>query len=340
VLLGSCFSVAQDPVGLVGAAIARLPAFARPHVTILCGDQVYLDSPFLHFLMGTHSKEELVEELLARYLATWTQRAAIGGFQQALTAADTYFTSDDHDFWNNAPLLAPYVLDTWTADRRATWLDVATRLFKLFEGPDTPAQFAVGPLSFFVADTRMARTEDDAAFMTGDQLAALGAWARGLAGPGVLVTGQPIFAAERGWQGRFTDLGLADYRQYGDLARILTSTTHDIVVLTGDVHFGRVATCQLPNGPRLIEVIGSPFALVHPLAAGKWGPAPATFPAKPVPGVVQLPVSTSAYRRDDEHFVTAGFTGAGAAVQVKVTAWPVRSGIDPSGEPVLTTVLH
>src|SRR5216683_2364991 len=62
VLHGSCFSVAQDPAGDVGAVVARLPAFARPHVTILCGDQVYLDSPFSHFLACMHSREDLAEE--------------------------------------------------------------------------------------------------------------------------------------------------------------------------------------------------------------------------------------------------------------------------------------
>ena len=100
----------------------------------------------------------------------------------------------------------------------------------------------------------------------------------------MLVTGQPIFAAERGFVGRFTDYGLPDYRQFGDLARILLSTGHDIVVLTGDVHYGRVAISDLPAGSRLIEVIASPFALVSPLAAGKWGAAPMMFPAGPLPG--------------------------------------------------------
>ena len=340
VLLGSCFSVAQDPAGQAGASIARLPVFAKPHVAIYAGDQVYLDSPFLHFLTAFHSEDDLAEELLSRYMTTWTQRTAIGGFQQALTTAGACFTSDDHDYWNNAPLPAPYVLDTWTAAGRAIWRDQATRLFKLFGGIDAPARFAVGPLSFFVADTRISRTEDDVAFMTGDQLGALEAWVRGLSGPGVLVTGQPIFAAERGFVGRFTDYGLPDYRQFGDLARILLSTGHDIVVLTGDVHYGRVAISDLPAGSRLIEVIASPFALVSPLAAGKWGAAPMMFPAGPLPGVARPTVTTAAYRRDDEHFITAAFTGAGQAVQMSVTAWPVRGGNEPTGAPVLTTVLH
>src|SRR6266545_1632672 len=67
VLFGSCFSVAQDPACLVGAAVARLPSFARPSVTILAGDQVYVDSPAMHFLLHTHTKDDLADELRSRY---------------------------------------------------------------------------------------------------------------------------------------------------------------------------------------------------------------------------------------------------------------------------------
>ena len=59
-----------------------------------------------------------------------------------------------------------------------------------------------------------------------------------------------------------------------------------------------------------------------------------------VPGIARPTVTTAAYRRDDEHFITAAFTGAGQAVQMSVTAWPVRGGNEPTGAPVLTTVLH
>jgi phosphodiesterase/alkaline phosphatase D-like protein len=340
VLLASCFSVAQDPTGLVGAAADRLPAFAHPDVTILAGDQVYLDSPFMHFLTCTHSKDELAEEFLARYVATWTQRAPIGGFQKLLNAANTFFSSDDHDFWNNAPNAAPYARDTWTAGGRAAWTDTATRLFHVLQGPRSGEIFSVGSLSFFVADTRMARTEDRTTFMSVDQLTALSDWVRTLEGPGVLVTGQPIFVQETGWTGGFTDYCLADYRQYADLVRILASTPHDLVVLTGDVHFGRVATCVLPSGRRLLELVSSPLALVHPLAAGKWHPAAPMFPSAPVPGVAQAEVATAEYQRTDEHFVTAGFTGAGAAVQMTATAWPIRDGTGPLQQPVVSTVLH
>lgn len=340
VLLGSCFSVQQDPACLVGAAVGRLPLVARPHVTILSGDQVYLDAPALHFLACTHSKVELADEHVRRYLDTWSQRSELGGFQRALTAAATFFSSDDHEFWNNAPNWTPYVRDSWTSGGRSAWLEVATRLFELFQAPRPGQVFTVGALSCFVADTRIARTSERSLFMTAEQLTALAAWVRALRGPGLLVVGQPIFVKDTGWRGRFFDRSLADYGQYAELVRILTSTPHDLVVLTGDVHFGRFATCELASGRRIHEVISSPFALVHRIAAGEWGKAVEAFPSTAVSGVAKAPVSTSAYQRTQDHFVTLGFTGVGGSVRMEITSWPITPGTAPWGDPITSTVLH
>jgi hypothetical protein len=339
-LVGSCFSVLQDPAGLVGAAVARLPAFARPHVTILSGDQVYLDSPALHFLGHTHSREDLADELARRYALTWTQSSTLGGFRRVLSAASTFFSSDDHELWNNAPNRTPYVRDSWTDRGRAAWIDAATALFTMFQAARPGETFRVPPLSCFVSDTRLERTRDGTAVMAAAQWDALVTWVRALEGPGLLVTGQPIFVRSTGWRGRFFDRGLADYRGYGDLVRLIAATPHDLVVLTGDVHFGRIATCVLPSGRRVVEVISSPLALVHSAAAGKWVEAPQRFPAAALPGVAQAAVSTSAYRRVDEHFLTLAFTVDGRSVRMDVTAWPVRAGGPPAGEPVATTVLN
>ncbi len=340
ILLGSCFSVLQDAAGLVGAAIARLPSTSRPHVSILCGDQVYLDSPSTHFLVHTHSKEELASEHLARYLLTWSQSSAQGGFQRLIAGVSGAFESDDHEYWNNSPYPAAYARDTWTADGRAAWGEIATALYRLFEAPRAGEVITVGAVSCFVADTRIARTFDGSSFMTGDQMTALVAWIRGLTGPGLLVTGQPVFVDQTGWKGYLFDRGLADYAQYGELVRSFAAARHDIVVLTGDFHFGRVATCELPSGQRLHEIISSPLALVDRLATGKWAKAPEMFPAAAVPGVAQAPVSTGPYRRIDDHFATVAFTGVGGSVHMDVVSWPIRTGAGPWGDPVMSTVLH
>lgn len=340
VLLGSCFCVAQDPAGIAGAAVRALPAQARADLSILCGDQVYLDSPGLHFLICTHRREELAAELLANYLATWSQRTPGGGFRDALASSATYLSADDHELWNNAPLPTPYVRDSWTAAGRSTWLELARTLYALFQAPAPGAVVRVDPLSFFVADTRLARTPDSRAFMDGAQLAALEAWTAALSGPGALVVGQPIFVEETGWRGILTDRGLADYAQYRDLVRILSRTRHDLLVLTGDVHFGRVATCQLPNGRRVIELISSPLALVDPLATGKWKVAPTTFPARAEPAAAQAPVTTDPYARADEHFLSLAFAGVGSAVRLTATSWSIAPGRPTVGRVILTTDLH
>ena len=339
-LLGSCFSVAQDPEGAAGATVSRLPAEARPELVVLTGDQVYLDSPALHFLKSTHNPDELAAELIVRYATTWAQASGIGGYRRLLGAASTVFCSDDHDFWNNAPNPAPYVRDTWTSGGRTAWLDAARRLFGLFQAEGAGTQFDIGQLSVFVADTRFGRAEDRSVFMPPAQLTALQAWVRGLRAPGALITGQPIFAAETGWKGNFFDWALPDFRQYRELVTALSGTAHDILILTGDVHFGRVATCQLPSGRRLIEIIASPLALIDPFATGKWAQAPSLFPTVASPGVPQSPVATEPYRRTDDHFAILGFSGVGASVRVSLTSWGVQHALPPTGEVVYSTELH
>ena len=340
ILFGSCFCARRDAAGAVGATFARLPPDARPDLTLLCGDQAYLDEPALHYLAHTHRPDELAAELLATCLETWTQAGPLSGFRRVHQLASVAFSSDDHDLWNNAPSLGPLARDTWTAGGRAAWLDAARRLYRLFQA-DAPWQVVdVGALSIFVGDTRMARTEDHARFMEPSQLAALQSWVAGLRGPGALVTGQPVFTETTGLKGDLMDRGLADFQQYGELVRILLGARHDIVILTGDVHFGRAASCRLANGRQIVELIASPFALVSDFAAGHWKPAPGRFPAVPVPGEPGAHIATEAYRETANHAMTVGFSGVGPEVRMQATSWPVRAGQPAVGTPVLSTRLQ
>jgi len=148
-------------------------------------------------------------------------------------------------------------------------------------------------------------------------------WVSGLQGPGVLVCGQPIFAERVGFKGRFTDWNLPNYAQYPRLVELLSSAQHSIVILTGDVHFGRVATCRLPSGQELIEVISSPLSLVDKAVGGSWKRAPDFFPAINVPGIVSAPVRTETYAVTSNHFVTVEFSAIGSAVSMAARAWPI-----------------
>jgi hypothetical protein len=323
VFLGSCFWEAQDEEGRVGRAYASLPSGARPHVKILCGDQVYLDAPWVHYLLRTHDAAELEGRFFRSYERTWTQFGPGSGFRTLLEVGANYFTADDHEFWNNAPNRASVVRDTWFERGREDWLRAARSLYRMFQTSAQVVTFSVGPLGFLVADTRVDRSADETRFMRDEDLERVAQWVRALSGPGVLVLGQPVFVEPTGLTGHLTDWGLADYTQYGELVRILSSTRHSMVILTGDVHFGRVATCTLWSGPELIEVISSPMALVDEKARGRWRPAPGQFPAREVPGVVPSPIRTVSLRSSDNHFMTLEFSESGRAVDMVVRYWPV-----------------
>jgi hypothetical protein len=340
ILFGSCFAGARDTPGDAGATFARLPPDARPDLTLLCGDQVYLDTPLLHWLTRTHPPEELAAEFLTNYLGTWTQSGPLSGFRRIHQLASVAFTSDDHDYWNNAPSIAPHVIDTWTEHGRTAWLEAAHRLYRQFESTVAFQSIRVGPLSVFIADTRTARTGDRLSFMDVAQFEALRTWVHALPGPGVLVLGQPIFTAEAGLKGYVADWGLPDFHQYRDLVSVLASTPHDIAILTGDVHFGRVASCTLPGGRRLVELIASPLALVDGLVGGHWKPAPPVYPTVPVPAVPQVAVTTEGYQEIRNHAMTVGFTGVGASVRLTATGWPIRPCEPAVGTVVHTTELH
>lgn len=343
-LVGSCFAHFGDAAGAAGAAYRNLPTGARPDVKFLTGDQVYLDAPFPRYLYNVFAEPNLQAELLATYLATWTQSGDGSGFTQLLRDGATYFTSDDHEVWNNAPLPTPVVRATWWpfGDRGAAWSRIARRLYGDFQAPDRTASFEVGTLSFFVLDTRLERTMDRSRFTGAERMTALVRWVDGLAGPGVLVVGQPIFVKPSGLKGFLADFGLADFAQYGDLVRALFRSRHDILVLTGDVHFGRVAGCRLPSGAALVEVIASPFALVDPLVGGKWSEPPQVFPAVPIPGTTYAPTwFERAHAVAKNNFATLEFSADGSRVLASVRSWPIPApGIAPTSSIVFQQPLQ
>jgi len=328
VLLASCFCSARDEGGTLGQTFTQLPGAERPNIKILSGDQVYLDDPATHFLWHTHTRAELEEEHFANYLRTWTQTGLAGGFQQVLKDGANYFSSDDHEFWNNAPSWASFVRDSWSAQGRANWMAAARSLYNAFQTEEAVTQFNVGTLSFFIADTRINRDEQRQQFMTSNDLAALKRWISNLQGLGVLVIGQPVLSDRAGWSGKLTDWNLPDYQQYQELVQALTQATRSIIILTGDVHYGRVASCQLRPDVELIEIISSPTALVNKLVGGKWNAAPKRFPAFDVPGAVQTGVRTDLnFTLTDNHFLTLGFSSVGTRTRVVVKAWPIaRNG--------------
>lgn len=318
VFLGSCFYKREDEAGEVGKTYMSLPFGARPEVKILCGDQVYLDNPWHHFLK-LQPPNWLENRSFKSYLDAWTQSTLNGGFHQLLKNNANYFCSDDHEFWNNAPDIGLNVpVFTATKSQRDSWFNIARRLYEVFQTDGPVKAFRVGALSVGIVDTRINRASGRANFMAPQHLDLLGEWIRNLPGPAALVIGQPLLAKK----GSIKDWGLPDYPQYPELIKHLRSAQHSIVILTGDVHFGRIASCDLrPElGTKLIEIISSPMQLV-PGAPGTFEEAPRVFG----------PVSTEAEFWDKKnHFLTLEFNASSPQrVRMQVRYWPIMKNGSP-----------
>lgn len=199
VFIGSCFYINNDK----GVEKKYLALDNEPNIKILSGDQVYLDNP--------HKLEEikkslddvktllptlltnLEDELFEKYLKNWTPKSTGGGFGGLLKKGANYFASDDHEYWNNAPLGSFIAPETLLANGREKRLAISKELYKIFQTEKSIFSFNVGILSFFVADTRLNRDKEFSNFMLSEDFSLLENWISNLNGPGVLVLSQPLF---------------------------------------------------------------------------------------------------------------------------------------------------
>jgi phosphodiesterase/alkaline phosphatase D-like protein len=325
VLLASCFYVGNDRAPLIGAAVAGL----RPDLKILCGDQVYLDVPEVTFLpLGEKALSSL---FLSKYLRNWNDET---GYQVLLKSASSYFTADDHEFWNNHPNRAVHIPDTWTQGGRDRIADRALQLYKAFQcETDAKAgrlqKFNVGRLSFCIADTRIFRKPGSDQFMLPADLQDLVNWVKQLQGPGVIVVGQPLFDKSVSFlKQTFVDRVLPDYKQYETLVKAISESKFSLVILTGDVHFSRVSSAVFRAGgsAEIIEVIASPTAVVAG-APGKLVPAPERFPHDQISGVTGArTVTQSKDGSIDNNFATLEFVEASGHIKMKVQHFYIRKG--------------
>jgi hypothetical protein len=340
VLLGSCFARAVDNDGKVGKTVFHMPHSAAPDIKLLAGDQVYLDSPFEDYLFNRFSHDELRNRFLKIYVSTWSQSE---GFGRLLRDGANFFCSDDHEYWNNAPNIGTLWANTYWDEDRAAWLEAAQGLFRAFQTPRPLTRFDVPPLSFLIADTRINRDADEAAFMPDKDLAQVGNWVKSLKGPGVLVIGQPLlWPTSSWWKGHGADWNLPDYKQYATLVEIVSASPHSLIILTGDVHFARIAHGPLKSGGELVEIISSPMSLISKGAAGDFKDAPPTFPvarSDEVTGELlarNKMTTDESFKATDGHFLTLEFTRQGPGARLNVRYWPVFKDIPPSdfGKPV------
>jgi hypothetical protein len=249
----------------------------RPHLRIWAGDQVYLDAPWYEFMIKSHSVSELERLHCAAYARTWFDEQ---GLSTVLPNGANVFCTDDHELWNNAPDANALARDTRKRATRDAWLDLGRQLGGTFQGDTGVAQrFSVPPLDFLVLDARVHRTENRGRLFSTAQWASLRGWAAQPTGLGVLVVGQPVFHSRTRERGVNADYHLADYTaDYAELMGLLGRAARSTVVLSGDVHFSRVACANFPR-TQVTELISSPLAMVaggHAMTLlDGWLPAPA-----------------------------------------------------------------
>jgi hypothetical protein len=265
VLLVSCFHQTEDREGLAGNLVAGLPVQLRPHMSILMGDQVYLDLPTLANFKA--QRTWLARKFEEDYTANWR---GPHGYARLLDAAPSISTPDDHEYWNDFPSAMPHIETTWKREGRTEWRVAARNLYAAFQAnplAGKPAfELDVDPLSILVLDTRSDRTPDN--LMSPAMLAQFQTWIDRLIAQrkfGVVATGQSFLdkpAGKLALDKMLSNFG--DYRPVVEGMKRAFDAGVPLVLLTGDVHYGRVTEIRDATRMRTaaFEVISSPSSLV------------------------------------------------------------------------------
>lgn len=283
VLLVSCFHQAEDPGGMIGVGAGRLTGPDQPHLTLLMGDQVYLDLPSTFVFPTTTAG--LAADFEKKYLANW---GGPEGYSRVLASAPTIAIPDDHEFWNNYPHKFPLIANTESDTERNRWREAARTLYEGFQlhTPTlygAPTKLDVAPLSFFLADTRSQRDFDFRFTMHPDFFPQLEQWVQHVIDNklyGIFVSGQSLFRKEpatltdkskpnNSGLGKVGDYEMFEYADYGPIVKQLARLADaglPLVCITGDVHFGRYVaasdTRRMSGQAAIYEIISSPASLV------------------------------------------------------------------------------
>jgi hypothetical protein len=355
VLLVSCFHAAEDRGGLAGEVVSQLKAELQPNLTLLMGDQVYLDLPtMMDFKDGS---AWLARHFEQDYLANWTGET---GYRKVLAAAPSVSIPDDHEYWNNYPHVSPFIENTYSEQGRRHWTAAARRLYDAFqqpypEGIEQAVELNVEPLAFFMLDTRTFRRENRSACVHPAVRQQFSRWVDRVIEEkqfGVIVSGQSWFdEAAKGLNGAVGDRTLANYADYpffvGKLEQ-LAKAGRPVLCLTGDVHWGRVfeAHNRFMAPGKLLEVISSPSSLVSTTGKdqigkatswvkglfGKADPWPRHADALDPPSHVLSNAFDSGkplYKQKGNHVVVLSFRRSGFGLKLQVVYQEIR----PAGNP-------
>jgi len=289
ILLGSCYYQPEDDAGLLGTIVTQIQIL--PQLVLLAGDQIYGDLPLFEDLPD--SEPALSQRLGDKYLTNWAStQLRVPGLEAVLARAPVATIPDDHEFWNNFPFRQKQLPNTWQDASRQRWQRAAQALYEDYQLAADPAaagatRLDVLPLRMLMLDMRCARDDAFGDMLNPAGVAALAAWvadlladkAAGRPGVGLLSSGQAIFIDPPTSDGkkRDVDAEMGNYAQFALIEQAITTLVDagvPVVYVTGDVHWGRVASGDdrtRPNRRLLYEVICSPSRLIRtPLVdAGK-----------------------------------------------------------------------
>ena len=339
VALSSCFYEHRDS-GQAARAFKGLyergADAVKPDIKFMVGDQVYLD-------IGLDSLSPLTNEVRQRVAEDYAKHwQALGSM---LARGGAWMLPDDHEFWNDYPFydsLLPTLFMLKIRKIRNAWKGASNDGVLNVQQSSKVDTFEIGDdLSFCVADLRSYRSKTQ--FIDNQGFQQMINWATGLTKPGVLVIPQVLLAEKNKLERNL----LSFKKQYSQLIVAMASTGHDIVVMSGDVHFGRIAQVKMgENGGNLIEVVSSPMSNLtglNSLASDKAKKTPKQFPdpneikiPNIEPQTVQydknfnvltkkgFPLSAYWRERTREHFMTVSFHKNAKSVGMSVQAWRIR----------------
>jgi hypothetical protein len=280
-LIGSCFWINDDRDGHYSGAVRELVQQERPMFKVLMGDQLYVD-------VWSPGTKDIRKGLAEKYERYWGDDA----YRELLASCPTFVSCDDHEFWNDFPEKQIHVPLSWDGNFAEASAGLA-ELYDAYQSSLNPGgkrwcAFKIKPVSFFIADTRSNRSrqgDEDAALMLEEQWVALERWGRELEGPGVLVLPQPLLKEG----GSPTDRTLVDFKESDRLGQVFQNVfsgqtadqkSHDILILTGDIHTGRVSSAEIMGMKgEVFELVASPASMVTPWLP-PWGHKPSKLPDK------------------------------------------------------------
>ncbi|XXF78300.1 metallophosphatase [Myxococcaceae bacterium GXIMD 01537] len=356
VLLSSCFYWREDKEGLAGSVLDSIRREWNPDLGLLVGDQVYLDQPPLADIPTAPA--EMAERFENAYAYNWFEEF---GYAKVLRAAPAACVPDDHEYWNNYPHSALHIKATWKEQDRATWGRISRTLYGHFQHLQgtpvgTPVVLDVAPLSFFLLDSRSDRDPGYARMMSPAALKALVDWVqRCIDGKrlGIVVTGQSILTGKASWPNRrWGDSTLPNYGDYAVLAQQLDrllARAGDVLLLTGDYHWGRVARltpqAALTGAANLYEVVSSPTSLLSDSIIDDVGGI--LHPSRPNPvwprhsdaallggiftfeGTGTRYVAQTLHRQQGNQVCLLSFRSTGDGVEVTPRYYPLKPGLPP-----------